>query len=72
MALKVGSMNLAEAQLNSELKIMILERVVELLLENQARMGRQPDIDFEAIHQDSLKKLRDKYPDLRFKYEEDE
>lgn len=72
MALKVGSMNLAEAQLNSELKIMILERVVELLLENQARMGRQPEIDFEAIHRESLKKLRDKYPDLRFKYEEGE
>lgn len=72
MALKVGSMNLAEAQLNSELKIMILERVVEQLLENQARMGRQPEIDFETIHQESLKKLRDKYPDLRFKYEEDE
>lgn len=72
MALKVGSMNLAEAQLNSELKIMVLERLVEQLLENQARMGRGLKVDMKAIQKDALKQLQDKYPDLPFTFEEDE
>ena len=72
MVLKVGSMNLAEAQLNSELKIMVLERLVEQLLENQARMGRGLKVDMKAIQKDALKQLQDKYPDLPFTFEEDE
>lgn len=72
MVPKVGSLNLAEAQLNSELKIMVLEQLVEQLLQNQARMGRGLNIDMKAIQNDALKKLRDKYPDLPFTFEEDE
>ena len=72
MALKVGSMNLAEAQLNSELKIMVLERLVEQLLENQARMGQGLQVDMKGIQKDALKQLQDKYPDLPFTFEEDE
>ena len=72
MVPKVGSLNLAEAQLNSELKIMVLEQLVEQLLQNQARMGRGLNIDMKTIQKDALKKLRDKYPDLTFTFEEDE
>ena len=72
MALKVGSMNLAEAQLNSELKIMVLERLVEQLLENQARMGQGLKVDMKGIQKDALKQLQDKYPDLPFTFEENE
>ncbi len=72
MVPKVGSLNLAEAQLNSELKIMVLEQLVEQLLQNQARMGRGLNIDMKAIQNDALKKLRDKYPDLPFTFEDDE
>ena len=66
-----GSLNLPEALLSSELRIMVLEKVVELLLTEQARTGRMLSIDLEAINRDSLKKLREKYPDLIIKSEDD-
>ena len=66
-----GSLNLPEALLSSELRIMVLEKVVELLLTEQARTGRMLSIDLEAINRDSLKKLREKYPDLIIKSEDE-
>ena len=67
----VGSLNLPEALLSAELKLMILERLVEQLLEDQAKTGRKLNIDIEAIRKDSLKQLKEKYPDLRIKVEDD-
>lgn len=67
----VGSLNLPEALLSAELKLMILERLVEQLLEDQAKTGRKLNIDIEAIKKDSLKQLKEKYPDLRIKAEDD-
>jgi hypothetical protein len=63
----VGGVNLAEALVNSELRIMVLERLVEQLLENQARMGHKPDVDMTAIRKAAIKKLQAKYPDLTIK-----
>lgn len=60
----VNGVNLAETLLSSELRIMVLERLVEHLLEEQARMGHRPDVDMTAIRKAALKKLRDKYPNL--------
>ena len=68
----VGSLNLPEALLNSELRIMVLERIVEQLLEEQARWGRKPNIDMDAISKESLRRLREKYPDLSIKSEDDD
>ena len=68
----VGSLNLPEALLNSELRIMVLERIVEQLLEEQAKSGRKPNIDLDAINRESLMKLRKKYPDLGINFEDDE
>lgn len=68
----VGSLNLPEALLTSELKIMILERLVELLLEEHERSGRKLNIDIDSIRKDSLKQLREKYPDLRINSQDDE
>ena len=65
----VGSLNLPEALLNSELKIMILEAVVAQLIENQERLGRKPNIDIESIRSDALERLREKYPDLNIESE---
>ena len=65
----VGSLNLPEALLSSELKIMILEAVVAQLIEDQERMGRKPNINIDEIRKDSLKRLRDKYPDLNIESE---
>ena len=66
----VGSLNLPEALLSSELRIMVLERLVTQLLEDQARMGHKPDVDMAAIRKDAMKRLRAKYPDLNIKSED--
>ena len=68
----VGSLNLPEALLSSELKIMILEAVVAQLIEEQERMGRKPNINIDEIRKDSLKRLREKYPDLNIESEHGE
>ena len=68
----VGSLNLPEALLSSELKIMILEAVVAELIENQERSGRKPNINIDAIRKDALERLRNKYPDLKIDSEYDE
>ena len=65
----IGSLNLPEALLSSQLKIMILEAVVAQLIENQERLGRKPNIDIDAIRKDALKQLREKYPDLNIESE---
>ena len=52
----LGSLNLADALLTSELKIMILEAVVAQLIENQERMGRKPNIDIDGIRKDALER----------------
>ena len=66
-----GSLNLPEALLSSELRIMVLERIVEQLVAEQAKTGRKLSIDLDAINRESLKKLREKYPDLTIKSEDD-
>ena len=68
----VGSLNLPEALLNSELKIMILEAVVAQLIDSQEKTGHKLDIDIEAIRKTALKQLRDKYPDLDIKPKDSE
>ena len=66
-----GSLNLPEALLSSELRIMVLERIVEQLVAEQAKTGVKLSIDLDAINRESLKKLREKYPDLTIKSEDD-
>ena len=66
-----GSLNLPEALLSSELRIMVLERIVEQLVAEQAKTGMKLSIDLDAINRESLKKLRAKYPDLTIKSEDD-
>ena len=68
----VGSLNLPETLLSSELRIMVLERLVEQLLEDQARLGHKPNVDMMAIRKDAIKKLRAKYPDLNIKSDDTE
>lgn len=68
----VGSLNLPETLLSSELRIMVLERLVEQLLEDQARMGHKPNVDMMAIRKDAIKRLRAKYPDMQIRVEGDE
>ncbi len=65
------SLNLTESLLGSELRIMVLEKVVEQLLIEQAKTGRKLSIDMDAINRDSLRELREKYPDLTIKAEDD-
>ena len=68
----VGSLKLPDALLSAELKIMILEKVVLQLLEEQERSGRRMNIDMESLKRESLKQLREKYPDLNIRSEGDE
>jgi hypothetical protein len=49
---------------------MVLERIAEQLLVEQAKTGRKLSIDLDAINRESLKKLREKYPDLTIKSED--
>ena len=66
-----GGLDLPEALLSSELRIMVLERVVELLVAEQAKSGIKLSLDLEAINRESLKKLREKYPALTIESEDE-
>ena len=63
----VGSLNLVQALIDAELRIAVLERVVEQLINSQAQFGQKLNIDEEAIRNEALSRLREKYPDLGIK-----
>ena len=62
-----GNLNLVQALVDAELRISILEKVVEQLINHQARFGQKPDIDLEAIRTQTLSHIQEKYPDLGIK-----
>lgn len=63
MGIKVGGIDLAEGVINSELRILILEKIVDLLL-NQfgGEMLLTPE-KFDEIRRRAMEELRQKYPD---------
>ena len=63
----VGSLNLVQALIAAELRIAVLESVVEELINSQSQSGRKLNIDEEAMRQKALSKLQEKYPDLNIK-----
>lgn len=57
-----SGINLAEALVNAEWSILILEHVVDRLIE-QAPAGSLTDEDLELWREQSFESLRNKYPD---------
>ncbi len=66
----VGSLNVVQALIDAELRIAVLERVVEQLINSQPNLGQKMNIDektMEAIRNEALTLLQEKYPDLNIK-----
>ena len=62
-----GSMNITQAIVDAELRILVLEKIVEQLVNHQARSGQRVNIDMPALRASALSTLQQKYPDLGIK-----
>ena len=70
----VCGLNLAQALVNAELRIAVLEKVVEHLINSQAHPGQRPNIDEETVRRirsEALNQLKQKYPELGITMDED-
>ena len=63
----IGGVNLAQAIVEAEMRILVLERILETLLKAGVRTERMLNIDLDSIRQQALKDLQEKYPDLGIK-----
>ena len=63
-----GSMNITQAIVDAELRIIVLEKIIERLVNQQSRIsGQRIDIDMSTIRANALNTLQEKYPDLGIK-----
>ncbi len=60
MSIKIGGIDLSESVINSEYRISVLEKVVDLLIQRTNAGISQQEI--EQIREQSIKELNDKYP----------
>ena len=63
----IGGVNVVQSLVEADMRILVLERIVETLLNASIRTERVLNIDLEAIRDQALKDLRAKYPDLGIK-----
>lgn len=67
----VGGVDLVKELVASELRIAVLEKVVEQLVNSQVQSGQRLNIDQEAIRKEALARLNEKYPDLGIRIVQD-
>lgn len=60
MSIKIGGIDLTESVINSEYRILVLEKVIDILIQ-RTKIGITPD-EIEAIRQQAIKELDEKYP----------
>ncbi|OMP29702.1 hypothetical protein [Mangrovimonas sp. DI 80] len=60
MSIKIGGIDLSESVINSEYRISVLEKVVDLLIQ-RTNVGIS-QYEIEKIREQSIKELNDKYP----------
>ena len=58
----VGGINLAQAILDAELRILVLEQLVQQLIINQSTHGVPLNIDMSALRDSALSTIQKKYP----------
>lgn len=58
----VGGVNLVQALIEAERRILVLEKIVETIL--NSRTGPKYNVDLNAITEQAVKDLQSKYPDL--------
>ena len=62
-----GSMNITQALVDAEIRILVLEKIVDQLINHQARFGQRVNIDLQSLRDSALSTLQQKYPDLGIK-----
>ena len=67
MGIKVGGIDLAESTLNNELRLAVLEKLVEHLLRKLGLNAELNQEDIEGFRKEALKELQLKYPDAGIK-----
>ena len=67
----VSGVNLLEALVQAELRIMILEKIVQDLINSQPVTARNFNVDMDSLRREALNDLQKKYPDLGIKKAED-
>ena len=63
----IGGVNVVQALVEAELRILVLERIVETLLNARVRTEKLINIDLDSVRNQALKDLQKKYPDLGIK-----
>ena len=63
----IGGVNVVQALVEAEMRILVLERIVETLLKSSVRTERPVDINLDSIREQALKDLQTKYPELGIK-----
>lgn len=62
MSLSIGGIDLASSAINAELRLGVLEKIVDRLL-RYAPEGALTDADLEAMRDETFAELQQKYPD---------
>lgn len=67
MGISIGGIDIAQSALDSEYRIMVLERIVETLLNKVGGATILSTADLEKIRADAFKDLQKKYPEAGLK-----
>lgn len=63
----IGGVNVVQALVEAEMRILVLEKIVETLINSRVRTERMVNIDLDTIRKQALKDLQIKYPSLAIK-----
>lgn len=67
----VGGLDLVHAVILAELRISVLEKIVEQLVNDQTLPGQRLNIDVESVRKDALIRLQMKYPELDIRMDQE-
>ena len=63
----IGGVNVVQSLVAAEMRILVLEKIIETLLSAGVRTEGSVNIDLDSIRKQALKDLQSKYPDLGIK-----
>jgi hypothetical protein len=63
----IGGVNVVQALVEAEIRLLVLEKVVETMLKAGIRTERLLNLDLGAIREQAVKDLQVKYPGLGIK-----
>jgi two-component sensor histidine kinase len=63
----IGGVNVAQALVEAEMRILVLERIVETLINSPFLIGQRSTMDLDAIRKQAVTDLQKKYPGLGIK-----